>query len=144
MIIEATPSIYIKDQSLSDEVQAWIDAGNKVSKIESKKKNLGEIVAPMFNNCSQFDAHRKNLGDGLKGRSIIQKPLLEKYKSVVSKKTCWLDMSKAVGGCVSSTHLSRTAKGKTSIQDNEVWNRVKAYAEQKIKEWELRNEKETG
>ena len=142
MIIEATPSMYIKDQSLSDEVQAWIDAGNKVNdcsnlvKVKSNFNSAGERV-----NKAELKARNLGHSNAMQQRQEKQIPLLESYQAISNKRTCWIDLANGVGGCISSGHLSRVARGRTSIQDNDVWNKVKAYIEQKIKEWELKNEK---
>ena len=131
MIIEATPSMYIKDQSLSDEVQAWIDAGNKVNdcsnlvKVKSNFNSAGERV-----NKAELKARNLGHSNAMQQRQDKQVPLLKSYQAVSNKRTCWMDLSNAIGGCISAAHLSKTSKGKTSIQNEEVWGRV----EKKIKE----------
>ena len=131
MIIEATPSIYIKDQSLSDEVQAWINAGNKVNdcsnlvRVKSNFNSAGDRV-----NKAELKARNLGHSNAMHQRQEKQVPLLKSYQEVANKRTCWIDLANAIGGCISAAHLSKTSKGKTSIQNEEVWCRVEC----KIKE----------
>ena len=131
MIIEATPSMHIKDQSLSNEVQAWIDAGNKVNdcstlvKVKSNFNSAGERV-----NKAELKARNLGHSTAMQQRQEKQVPLLTSYQAISNKRTCWIDLANGVGGCISAAHLSKTSQGKTSLQNEEVWGQV----EKKIKE----------
>lgn len=133
MIIEATPSIYIKP-SLNDAVEEWIKAGGQV------KTNFDKSIKPVaFNISDNYKGRHTQVAGDFKERVLLQQPILKRYQEVSKIRTCWHDLSVALNKVVSASHLGRAARGATSIQNAEVWEKVKAYAEMKIAEFE--NEK---
>jgi hypothetical protein len=66
----------------------------------------------------------------------MQRPLLERYRDLSNSRTCWVELIKSIGGGISSTHLSRTARGITTVRNVEIWEKIRSHLELKIKELE--------
>ena len=134
MIIEATPSMYIKDQSLSDEVQAWIDAGGVINGGE-----LNKAVTVGFNGGKSDKVKAKkqsvSYSKGFIERSSVQRPVLQAYKQASKSPHPWRDLVDRLRVKVSVTHLRRVEVGTTTFGDTETWKAVEKVATEMTREF---------
>ena len=123
MIIESTPSIYIKP-SLNDAVEEWVKAGGVIGGYNSNKlgKDTGEFL------ISPTDR------GGFLDRKEIQQPLLEKYASLSKSKKPWHDLVARLDVQISPSQVRGTFQGRTTLRNLKVWNAVKKEVEKMINE----------
>lgn len=132
MITEATPSIYIKDQSLSLEVDKWIKGGGVIGSYKRPEKK--EVKGHGFGMTSSSHSSKR----GFDERKAVQKPLLEKFyeASIGFTSKPWSDLVARMNVAVSTHQVRRTFTGQTTMQKLAVWKEVERVALIMIEEFE--------
>ena len=130
---------YKASQKLNDEVEKWLEKGNKIKAIEkpliikekeSSEKSKHEISQEKVRNSQVRDS---------RARASIQKPLIDEYAELANNKNMWRVVVDMVGGIVSTSRLCNIKGGRGTIANNKVWVEVEAVLKQLIKE--LKDEK---
>lgn len=104
---------------------------------EPKKKNFNDSK---FQDTKVRDLRNKQDKQDFADRRKIQLEVFQKYIDVSNERGRWVRLVELSGTKVKASHLSRSAKGETTIANMVEWEKIKTAIEKFVTEKEIENQ----